>query len=252
MSIDHFDLFGGIPFASENFLPERVLAAVSVVRRDEADRAGISVSTPTELFDPAVALKIRQSWLRQSVEYTVLTEDHSDAIRAALDEITAAVPLWRPLLHIPVYYRLLQNSTAISASSFAWPQHVFLGVDAFDSVDQLAEQLVHELCHCWLYFMEEVAPINMVTGRKFQLPSGTDGRESAEVLGALHVAVALRELWRSLRVPEVVRRGRLDALEGYASACNELIAEIFDELTFGGQQLARELERILERSKGRH
>ncbi|WP_206606884.1 MULTISPECIES: HEXXH motif-containing putative peptide modification protein, partial [unclassified Streptomyces] len=146
------------------------------------------------------------------------------------------------LLGIPIRHRILQNSRAISASSFAWPQHVFLSPEAFTSPEQLAEQITHEMCHCWLYLMEEVAPVQTASERVFRLPSGTSQRDAAEVLGALHVAVTLQILWGAIDAPTSLRQTRIDDLRSYAEGCIALLkGEAHRMLTAGGKSLTGDL-----------
>jgi hypothetical protein len=65
------------------------------------------------------------------------------------------------------------DSGAVSASSYRWPQHVLLADAAFTSARELREQLVHELCHQWLYLMEELWALNAQGADLIVLPSGT-------------------------------------------------------------------------------
>lgn len=244
MTIDHVALFGGVPLANPAFQHARLLAATSVVRAAEAERNGVAVSGD-DLFHPQQITGVRQQTLRQEIPSHDPSPGQLDAIDEALDLLERSLPHVAPLLEIPIRFRILSDSPAISASSFAWPQHVFLGADAFESPEQLTEQLTHELCHCWLYFMEEVAPVHTSSERVLRLPSGTSNRDAAEVLGALHVAVALQRLWAGLPVDPAPREDRVRALRSYADGCIELLrGEAAPFLTLGGARLVDDLVQI--------
>lgn len=241
MTIDHVALFGGSPFANPGFTPQRLLAASSVVRGREAENAGVTAER-LELFDPITITRIRQHTLTQDIPAADPTAEQQEQITAALNLLRTNLPHFTPLLGIPIRHRILQDSRAISASSFAWPQHVFLSPEAFTSLEQLAEQLTHEMCHCWLYLMEEVAPVQTASERVFRLPSGTSQRDTAEVLGALHVAVTLQILWAAIDVPISLRRTRSDDLRSYAEGCIALLkGEALRLLTAGGKSLTDDL-----------
>lgn len=165
-----------------------------------------------------------------------------------MESIIRAEPGWAPLLSaLPVrYVSMPAERRGISASSFAWPQHVLLSGRAFATMPVLAEQVLHEHFHQWLYLCEELAALHHdgCTDR-FTLPSGTGNRSPGEVLGATHVATGLQRLWQHLDVPPSVRTRRLDDLAGYLSGCRALLDEIRPCLTADGHALA---ERLLEAS----
>ncbi|BCJ65706.1 aKG-HExxH-type peptide beta-hydroxylase [Polymorphospora rubra] len=245
--IDPVELFGGMPFANPDFQPERLLAATSVVRGAEARRHGLAIEG-TALFDPRLITKVRQQHLTQDIPSRAPTSAQNAQVEETLGLIARSVPHFAPLLQIPIRFRILENSMAISASSFAWPQHVFLGPEAFGRPAQLAEQITHEMCHCWLYFMEEVTAVQAVSERVLRLPSGTANRDAAEVLGALHVAVTLQLLWGRLEVSAEERHDRVVALRTYADGCIELLrGAAASYLTGAGHRLTHDLVRIHER-----
>lgn len=247
MMIDPVEIFGGIPFANPDFQHERLLAATSVVRGAEAQRHGLAIEG-TALFDPILITKVRQQHLAQDIPSLAPTCEQSAQVEETLELIARTVPHFAPLLHIPIRFRILQNSRAISASSFAWPQHVFLGLDAFGRTTQLAEQITHEMCHCWLYFIEEVTPVHTTSERVLRLPSGTANRDAAEVLGALHVAVTLQLLWGRLEVNAEERSDRLKSLRNYTDGCIELLrGAAAPYLTDAGHRLTQDLVAIYER-----
>lgn len=133
---------------------------------------------------------------------------------------------------------------AVSASCFAWPQHILLAQTAFASPPVLAEQVLHETFHQWLYLCEELAALQHAgCTHRITLPSGTSGRSPAELLGAAHVTCGLARLWPLLDVPAPAREQRLDHLAAYRRGCLALIATARPCLTEHGHALA---DRILE------
>lgn len=233
--------FTGLPFVDPSFNYKRALAGVMVIRTEQARRAGIVVSND-DVYDPGIATLIRQQQVCSSVPSKQPTDAHVKMIDLALHHLRSAIPWVAPLTNIPLKFRILEQSQAISASSFAWPQHIFLGEDAFESVELLTEQVTHELCHCWLYFLEEINAIQTLSLKSFSLPSGTSGRDAAEVIGALHVATALQILWSSLDVHADARTQRLRDLHSYALGCvSTLQGPARGHLTVGGVGIAESL-----------
>jgi hypothetical protein len=164
-------------------------------------------------------------------------------VTSALDELAAALPAWRELLRLPVRYALLHPPNgAISASSRAWPQHVLLAGAAFASGRELREQLVHELCHQWLYLIQEVWALSEPDSPYLTLPSGTTGRTPSEVLGAAHVAAALTRMYQ---VTGDAAPGRASALASYGTGCLSMLNGPSSGLTVAGCQIARRLKEAL-------
>jgi len=126
-----------------------------------------------------------------------------------------------------------------------WPQHVLLAEAAFVSERELREQLVHELCHQWLYLVQELWTLADPQAEEVTLPSGTPGRAPDEVLGAAHVAAALIRLYRaSCDGP----RGRIEHLIGYGNACLESAHGLTDAGTRLAERLGAALNGLEERS----
>jgi len=235
--------FDGLPFVDDDFAAGRLLAAVAAVRTlrgqellDPADpRPFSTVLRP----DTAAAIRHKDVWL--DLPSAALTPDEQDAVRRALQTLTALQPSWRPLLAVPIQHRKLLASSAISASSFAWPQHLFLGDAAFASDVELTEQVLHEMSHCWLYFLEELCALQHDRcTHTFTLPSGTSHRRPNEVIGAIHVVVNLRRMYRAMPRADTLER-RLDALQEYLHGCLELAEAMRPCLTPDGRELLEHL-----------
>jgi len=154
----------------------------------------------------------------------------------------ASGPLpWRALLALPVRYaRLYPAGGAISASSRDWPQHVLLADEAFATSRELAEQVMHELAHQWLYLIEDIWPLQLPGATTLTLPSGTRDRSPAEVLGAAHVAAVLIRLYRQDGTEWAA--DRICALTGYGSGCLDLASAVSGDLTDAGHLIAQRLK----------
>lgn len=172
-----------------------------------------------------------------------LSPERLTAVDEALATIAAAVPAWQQLVRLPIRFLQLRDSgRAIGASCYAWPQHVLLGDDAFASSAELAEQVLHEVSHNWLYLVEEIKTLqHHDCDHTLTLPSGTSEREPDEILGAAHVVVNVRRLWQQMDVPEEQRSRRLADLASYLDGCLALLDEARVCLTDDGQALADRL-----------
>ncbi|MFI6277892.1 aKG-HExxH-type peptide beta-hydroxylase [Streptomyces sp. NPDC050988] len=239
---------GGWPFLDDDHAPQRLLTAAACVRLARRDGPH-PVPHPDDLatvLDPGEALRIRALDLPRPLPTGTLTPQQQAAIRATVDVIAHLVPLWAPLLMaLPLTYLPMPAGRAsVSASCFAWPQHILFADTAFDDPAVLAEQTLHETFHQWLYLCEELTPLQQpCCTQRVTLPSGTSGRSPAELLGAAHVTCGLARLWPLLDVPGPVRDRRLSHLAAYTRGCRGLIADNRPYFTADGHALA---DRILE------
>lgn len=238
-------LLDGCPFLDDGFTDRRLLAAVAAVRHVEGEHAGLA-SAITEAEAEAWLAPARAFMLRgtQPIPAQPLVPERLRLVKDVLAELATVVPAWRRLLDLPVRYALLDTANgAISASSRAWPQHVLLADKAFSSRTELCEQVLHELTHQWLYLIQEVWALQSPDAGTFRLPSGTAGREPAEVLGAALVVATLLRLYRIS--PGRQPAERLDRLSTYGAECLALLADRDEELTDAGRQIARRLKEAL-------
>lgn len=207
---------------------------------------GESVPGPDELREvlaPLTALDIRRLDMHLDMPAGPLSPERLTAVDGALATIAAAVPGWAPLVRLPIrFLQLRDGGRAIGASCYAWPQHVLLGDDAFASPAELAEQVLHEVSHNWLYLVEEIKTLqHRGCDHTLTLPSGTSEREPDEILGAAHVVVNVRRLWQRMDVPAEQRTQRLADLASYLDGCLALMDEARVCLTDDGQALADRL-----------
>lgn len=234
-----------MPFLDDGFADRRLLAAAAAVRHVDGGRAGlaagITAADAEAWLAPSRAYMLRAT---QPIPAQPLTPERQHMVQEALTELAADVPAWGRLVRLPVRYaRLVTTNGAVSASSRAWPQHVLLAEEAFSSRGELCEQVLHELTHQWLYLIQEIWALQAPTAGTFTLPSGTTGREAAEVLGAALVAATLLRWYRtnSDRQPA----GRLRQLGMYGTGCLELLAGRDEEMSDAGRQIARRLKEAL-------
>jgi hypothetical protein len=236
----------GLPFLDDHARTGKLLAAAAVCRRleDAVDSVPVSAADYTRYLDPTVALTIRTKSSQAPLPARGLSPLHRTLLRVALHDLAEAVPPWRPLLVLPVRFLELWPPTgAISASCWAWPQHVLLAADAFTDAAELREQVCHELCHQWLYLIEEAWPLQHPGAEHRMLPSGTADRSPAEVIGAAHVAAALSRLYRA--TPRPTARARLAQLQRYLTGCLALLETAAADLTPAGHQITHRLKEAL-------
>lgn len=245
--------FGGFPFLSDQFNASRLLAAVAVRRAKRLSSVGRGTrvggqSDLVALLSPRRALNVRATetkWNVQEIRHHELSDAQKHRVSEAQRRIVAAVPAWKQLISLPIEFRALSGSSAISASSFAYPQHVFLAAESFASDDELMEQVLHETSHNWLYLIGEIWALQEARSRTLlTLPSGTSDREPGEVLGATHVVRNLIRLYESMP-GSPSRDGRLHELWEYYRGCEELIDLVRPELTAVGRELEADLRQRL-------
>lgn len=245
---DPMTVLGGMPFLDESFAASRLLAGVAAVRHVEAERGGLAQG----ITDAQVMVWLDPDRVRllrplpshvPPMPATPLSDVRRRMIADVVAGVDALIPSWSPLVGLPVVFSLLSPANgAISASSRRWPQQVLLADEAFVSPVELREQVVHELCHQWLYLIEELWALEITGAQPATLPSGTADRTPAEVLGATHVAAALIRMYRA---DTSAPAGRLARLTDYGAGCLELLAGLENDLTDAGNRVARRLKEAL-------
>jgi hypothetical protein len=234
---------GGLPFLDDGFAAGRLLAITAAVRYAEARRRGLAGDTPAqragEWLGPARAFMLSTSCT--PLPARPLTTGRRAQVTGTLAMLAAGMPPWRALLGLPARYaRLYPAHGAISASSRDWPQHVLLADEAFVTGRELAEQVIHELAHQWLYLIEDIWPLQRPAAGTLTLPSGTRDRSPAEVLGAAHVAAVLTRWYRHTATGHAAARVR--ALAGYGTGCLDLAGTASSDLTEAGNLIAQRLK----------
>ncbi|MGP3921232.1 aKG-HExxH-type peptide beta-hydroxylase [Nonomuraea sp. 10N515B] len=105
-----------------------------------------------------------------------------------------------------------------------------------------SRQVTHELCHQWLYMIQEAWRLAREGAEQLVLPSGTADRTPSEVLGAAHVAAALVRLHRIDPAGADLQHAadHIRYLVHYGRGCLSLLDGIGD-LTDAGRALAQRL-----------
>lgn len=244
-----------MPFLDDTFAARRLLAVAGATRRIEAERCG-KIGSPGSPPDPAAAVELSdvELWLSPSrvallrpsaaaIPATPLSPSEQRLVDQALQQLAETIPAWTFLLRLPVRYALLNSGDgALSASSRLWPQHVLLGIAAFDQPLELREYLVHELAHQWLYLIQEGWALETDPTARLVLPSGTAERGPSEVLGAAHVAATLLRLYRLTGEQD---EARLNDLRRYGVGCLDTLDTHPGLLTPAGRQIATRLKEAL-------
>lgn len=233
----------GLPFLDDGFATRRLLAATAAVRYADASRRGLADGIPVAQagawLSPARASML--STASTPMPALPLTAPRRRHLTRTLAAMAAGMPSWRVLLALPVRYaRLYPSGGAISASSRDWPQHVLLAEEAFATCRELAEQVLHELAHQWLYLVEGIWPLQLPTAATLTLPSGTRDRSPAEVLGAAHVAAVLIRWYRQDHSEWAA--GRVRALTSYGTGCLDLASTVSGDPTEAGTLVAQRLK----------
>ncbi|MFI7642940.1 aKG-HExxH-type peptide beta-hydroxylase [Nonomuraea sp. NPDC049400] len=233
----------GVPFLDDGFAARRLLAAVAAARHVAGQRADLADEVSADQAElwlsPSRAVMLVDT--DRPIPAVPLGAARKGQVKASLEYVAATIPDWKLLLDLPTRFALLYPpSGAISASSRAWPQHVLLSAEAFASPSELAEQIVHELAHQWIYLIQEIWALGQHTERRFTLPSGTSHRPPAEVLGAAHVAATLIRLYQATSNDA---EERISALREYGAGCLALL-EVPD-LTDAGWAIAQRIKEAL-------
>ncbi|MER8103251.1 HEXXH motif-containing putative peptide modification protein [Kitasatospora sp. NPDC094016] len=236
------DVLAGVPFVDDGFQAELLLAGVSARRAGDAARRGLAKAPDPaagQWLDPQEAVRVRRN--ATPVPSGPLTAGQEEAVRTTVDGIVAEMPAWSVLLEaLPTRFLLLSTGNgAVSASSFLWPQHVFLAPAAFESTAALREFVVHEMCHQWLYLIEELWDLEVPGAARHVLPSGTANRAPREVIGAAHVAAATIRLYAAAGEHQ-----QLGPLRDYGRGCIALLDQSSD-LTGTGRTITNRLREAL-------
>lgn len=232
---------GGLPFVSTNFDTGRLASAVVAVRSIRAQRLNACLDGGINWFDPVTACLTRRPLVPLLLDR--LSEAYDEAITQAIDSLMTLFPVWRPYFALPIRYCAMPSElSGISGSIIDYPQHIMLSDETLHDVTELPGQLLHEMCHQWLYLVEELWPLQTSESVLIELPSGTPDRQPREVLGAAHVAVALAMYHRELSD----RHPGVGLLVDYARKCLVLLDEAADFVTLHGAQCVGTLKGILD------
>jgi hypothetical protein len=233
----------GLPFLDDRFAARRLLAITAAVRFAAACRRGLAdgaaVQQAAAWLAPARVFMLSTS--TTPLPARPLTAARKQQVTNTLATLGTGMPSWQMLLGLPVRYaRLYPANGAISASSRDWPQHVLLADETFATSRELAEQVLHELAHQWLYLIEDIWPLQHEGAATLTLPSGTRDRSPAEVLGAAHVAAVLIRLYRQAAAGQSA--SRVGALTAYGTGCLDLAGAASGDLTEAGTLTAQRLK----------
>ncbi|MGW2541298.1 hypothetical protein ACWC5I_10595 [Kitasatospora sp. NPDC001574] len=232
------ELFGGMPFLDDAFRPGRLLGAVSSVRQVQAARQGLEVLPDSrQWLAPERAVECRAN--AEPVASYPMPAERRERVELARKDLVRLLPVWEPLFQLPVNY-LMREGSALSGSSFWWPQHVYIGEASFSSDLELREHVLHEQCHQWLYLLEELFNLDLPDSPELTLPSGTSDRTPREVVGAAHVAAVLVRLYRAEDNP-----GHLAPLTAYGRGCLALLERHDHTLTDAGRVIVWRLKEAL-------
>jgi hypothetical protein len=245
--------FDGYPFIDKDFDSNLLLAAVLASR---CHRFGLVDITPSKelkiLLSPAIR-DLSSSNEITSIKSKPMVEDDLNLIQSQISYMSEKFQQWRSLFLLPIRFGYISTPGVISCSRPSYPQHIFLAIEAFQNLEELREQLLHEFCHNWLYLLQEVVPLTLVPPNvKFTLPSGTTNRSAEEVLGAAHVAASLiifysNSLVHNWAKKRQVAMRRMAELSHYLEKCIQQLEQLNSSelLTPAGSELFLRLGTIL-------
>ncbi|AOJ70008.1 MULTISPECIES: aKG-HExxH-type peptide beta-hydroxylase [Burkholderia] len=241
------EIFHGLPFLDEPFKSDLLLTLIGRVRKILGDDI-VGPAIDADWLDPDQALKLRgAAGIGCDLPLLPLSALQLQQVRSARASIVEAAPEWQRLILFPVKYHRLDSSDVIGCSCYATPQRVFLSDAAFATPRELCEQIIHEHCHNWMYFLEELMPFHRIDYREvFVLPSGTANRNPTEVIGAAHVAATLAH-WYA-RQADAPSQRRVRDLLTYLDGCVGILRALpHDSLLPAGAEIASLLARSNER-----
>ena len=231
----------GMPFLDEGFQWRRLLSMAAAARLWVARERGMpGTATPADAgrwLEPGTAAQLYDA--APPVPALPLPPGDLERVREVLAGLRERFPWWEPLTLLPVEFMLMDPEIgSMSASSRDWPQRVLLDTRTFATAEELREHVLHELAHQWLYFIEDIWPLEGPQPGRVTLPSGTPNRRPAEVLGAAHVAAVLIRLYAT----EPGTGERRERLAGYGRGCIALAGEAAADLTNDGRAIAQRLK----------
>ena len=225
---DPANLFGGWPFVDDTFVPRRLLAAVVALRRfvDQQCSRPVAPASPRRYLEPALARRIMARRMSgPPICARPMDSNQLTRISCAKEAICDRLPIWRNLLQLPIDYCILVGRGSISCSAPHYPQHVFFSERVFRSDAEIQEQLIHELCHNWVYLIGEGWRLSGDDDAPcYTLPTGTGQKEAGEVIGAAHVAVALYR-WYAVQGEDSAGSTRRAVLLNYLEGCLASVAD---------------------------
>jgi hypothetical protein len=99
------------------------------------------------------------------------------------------------------------------------------------------------MSHSSLTDREDIWPLDRPGSARLTLPSGTNGRAPAEVLGAAHVAAALIRMYAAAGGPGA--SSRICTLTAYGKGCLDVAQAASPDLTEAGTMIAQRLKEAL-------
>lgn len=241
------EIFRGLPFIDASFKSDLLLTLVGRVRKILADDI-VGPAIDVDWLDPDQASRLRSAAdIACDLPLLPLSAIQLQQVRSACADIVEEAPEWRRLIQFPVKYHRLESSDVIGCSCYATPQRVFLSEAAFSTKRELREQIIHEHCHNWMYFLEELMPFHRIDYREvFVLPSGTANRNPTEIIGAAHVAATLSQ-WYAKQA-DAESQQRVQHLSAYFDGCVGMLRSLpHDSLLPAGAEIVSLLIRSNER-----
>ncbi|KRR07157.1 hypothetical protein CQ12_41220 [Bradyrhizobium jicamae] len=242
-----------LPLLDESFEATQLMDAVSRKRMQQAQLLGLVMKEDaTDYLHPETASEVLSA-IYGATEATdpyacnssELTGKFKELTTEATEKVFAGVPTWHALQKLPVAVMLTPCSTILSYSCICHPQHIYLGAASFqgENVEFVAENILHEYAHNWLYLLQEISPFSVDRWRMmYTLPSGTPNRSVTAVIDAAYVAAVLRYYYSKLDKSD--RRRELTA---YVAGCLMQIRNDPD-LTRVGLSVCRRLCEVIATS----
>lgn len=206
----------GLPFVHSKFNGVKLLTLVAVVRKNiDGDELPL-----TTYLQPDFATTLYNRHVEGAPAFPhhqALGNAERIMLAEAKSNLKALLPEWVGLLDLPVKIHKLMTQQ-VSLTNPVLPQQMFLGEDAFTSITDLEELLVHELSHIWSSLIAEIYDFQRKdSSNNYILPSGTGGKNPRGVLLACLFAVSAVNYHQRLLTSGSVRARpeRLEYLHQY-------------------------------------
>lgn len=206
----------GLPFVNPTFNCVKLLTLVAIVRKN-IEGGELPLNT---YLNPDFATTLYQRHIEGAPElplHQALSNAEQAMLVEARNNLKTLLPEWTGLFELPVkIHKLLTQQ--VSLTNPVLPQQLFLGEQAFVSMTDLEESLVHELSHIWSSLIAEIYDFQVKdSANNYTLPSGTGGKNPRGVLLACLFAVSAVNYHHKLLTSGSARARpeRLDYLRNY-------------------------------------
>lgn len=246
-AIKIIDLCKGVPFVDNEFCSSKLWGAIAAKRASISKHSFYTEENLLKLIAPENAIKFARKYYDkpESIHAKLATKNQIILIENAHKYILDSCPDWEGLIKGPFLYFSLNKKGVYSMSNPLIPQSIFLGPEAYKSLENLPETIIHELSHVWCALLHEITPLVNGYNQTFTLPSGTKGKTTLGLLLAAHFAASALAFHLQMYNP---KENRMLYLYEYLSRVLDTLKNT-NELTDEGKQISLHLHQFYNRKK---